>query len=77
MSPAADRNTEYIFIMRTVYAKSMVDVVFIDFPVTRLEFLAANRRRSVKHGAECHFVYAPAFLKIDAVPATLVHYATP
>ena len=73
MSPTADRNAKYVFIMSTVYTESMVEVDFINFPFTRFKFLAANQRGSVKHCAECHFIYAFAILKINAAPTTLVH----
>jgi hypothetical protein len=73
MSPTADRNAEHIFIMSTVDTKSMVKADFINFPITRFKFLATNQCRSVKHCAECHFVYTPTILKINAAPTTLVH----
>jgi hypothetical protein len=59
MSLTAYGNAKYVLIMSAVYAKSTVEVVFINFPIARFKFLAANRRRSVKDCAECHFIYTP------------------
>ena len=73
MSFAAYGNAKYILIMSAVYAKSTVEVVFINFPIARFKFLAANRWRPVKDCAKCHFFYAPTVLKINAVPTTFVH----